>query len=98
MLSYREISEIINKNIEVIEGYGVKRIGVFGSLVRGEGGEGSDVDILVEFEEGEKTFDNYFDLKFFLEDSFNCEVDLVIKETLKEEIRDDILNEVIYAK
>lgn len=60
--------------MEKIRGYGVRRIGLFGSYCRGEQTETSDVDILVEFEDDEKTFDNYMDLKFFLEDLFGLKV------------------------
>ena len=44
-----------------------------------------------------KTFDNYMDLKFFLEDEFGRTVDLVIIDALKPALRDEILNEVKYA-
>ena len=48
--------------------------------LRGEQKEKSDIDILVEFEKGKKTFDNYMDLKFFLEEIFGVEVDLITIE------------------
>ncbi len=65
MLTSEVILKKIRENMDVIRGYGVKRIGLFGSYVRGEQGLESDVDILVEFESGMKTFDNYMGLKFF---------------------------------
>ena len=77
--------------------YGVKRIGIFGSFSRGEEKEGSDIDILVEFEKGCKTFDNYMDLKFFLADLFHRKVDLVTVEALRPHLKDNILKEVSYA-
>ena len=77
--------------------FGVKKIGVFGSFVRGLGKDDSDVDILVEFEEGYKTFDNYMELKFFLEEIFQRDVDLVIAGSLKSNLRERILKEVRYA-
>ena len=50
--SLDEIKEIIRKHKkELREKYNVKEIGIFGSIVRGEAKEGSDVDILVEFGE-----------------------------------------------
>ena len=50
--SLDEIKEIIRKHKkELREKYNVKEIGIFGSIVRGEAREGSDVDILVEFGE-----------------------------------------------
>jgi len=82
---------------EIISRYGVERIGVFGSQARGEGRSKSDVDVLVKFKEGEETFDHYMDLKFFLEDLFKRDVDLVIMETIKPRLKKSILAEAVYA-
>jgi len=84
--------------MEVIhQKFGVKRIGIFGSFARGEEREDSDLDVLVVFEEGQKTFDNYMDLKFYLEDLFGREVDLVTERALKPQLKDIIMKEVVYA-
>ena len=82
---------------EIKKLFGVKQIGIFGSFVRGEEKPESDVDVLVEFWEGEKTFDHYMDLKFYLEDLFRRKVDLVMKGAIKPRLREPILSEVIYA-
>lgn len=71
------------------------KIGLFGSAVRGQLSEGSDIDILVELES--ETFDNYMDLKFFLEETFGCPIDLVLTNTIKPAIKPHIDREVIYA-
>ncbi len=63
---------------------------------RGDQSEASDMDFLVEFERA--TFDNYFDLKFFLEGLFGRKVDLVIKDNIKPRIRSTILQETVYAR
>ncbi|MFH0824980.1 MAG: nucleotidyltransferase family protein [Pseudomonadota bacterium] len=91
--------EILNKlaeNREAIRGFGVRRLGIFGSYARGEQTETSDLDFLVEFNAA--TFDNYFDLKFFLEDLFGRPVDLVTADTIKSRIRPVILKETVYAQ
>lgn len=89
--------EIMNR-YDLKKKYGVKRIGFFGSFVRSKQKETSDVDVLVEFEKRAKTFDNYMDLKFFLEDIFSRKVDLVIIDALKPDIKDRILEEIKYAE
>ncbi|TRU72402.1 MAG: nucleotidyltransferase [Microcystis viridis Mv_BB_P_19951000_S68D] len=76
--------------------YQVKSLGVFGSFVRGEATANSDLDLLVEFK-GDVTFDNYMDLKFLLEDLFKRKIDLVIKEDIKPQIRERILEETVYV-
>lgn len=81
----------------VIERFGVKKVGVFGSFAKGEERIDSDVDILVEFKDGQKTFGNYMELKFYLEELFGREVDLVIETAIKPRLREQILKEAVYA-
>jgi hypothetical protein len=97
MAAHEILLKEIEKNKESIKKFGVKKIGLFGSYVRDEQQKRSDIDILVEFEKGKKTFDNYMDLKFFLEDLFDCSVDLVIKEAIKPRLKPYILESVQYA-
>lgn len=91
-----EILRVIEQNRTAIRRFGVRRLGVFGSYARGDSSDTSDIDFLVEFDE--KTFDNYMDLKFFLEGLFGRRVDLVIKETVKPRIRDAVFEETVYAE
>ena len=97
MLTSSQIIDLITKNQEIIQKYGVKRIGLFGSFLRNKQKSDSDIDILVEFKKGEKTFDNYMDLKFYLEEIFKRDVDLVVKEALKVQLKANILRSVKYA-
>lgn len=88
----------IRQNLCTIrERYGVARIGIFGSVARNEATAASDIDILVEFREGEETFNHFMDLKFYLEDLPGQKADLVIIDTLKPRIREAVLGEVAYA-
>jgi hypothetical protein len=75
--------------------FGVHRLGIFGSCAEGKETEVSDVDVLVEFDR--KTFDNYMELKFFLEERLGRRVDLVTPAALKPSIADAILRGVKYA-
>jgi predicted nucleotidyltransferase len=72
--------------------FGVKSLGLFGSLARGEASSRSDIDILVEFDT--PSFDHYMDLKFYLEERLGRPVDLVLKGSLKPALRERILREV----
>lgn len=87
----------IEKNKDSIKKYGVKSIGLFGSYLRNEQKVTSDIDILVEFDKDKITFDNYMDLKFFLEDLLKSKVDLVMQDTLKPDLKPYILGSVKYA-
>lgn len=96
MKSSTEILAFIAKSkSRFAEIYSVKRIGVFGSVVRGTAVEGSDVDILVEM--SDPTFDHYMDLKFEIEDALGMPVDLVIADTLKPRLRPIIEQELVYV-
>ena len=71
---------------------------MFGSVASGEAGEHSDVDILVEFEPEQKSFDNYMDLKFRLEELLEPRrVDLVLEHVLKPALRPYIERTVRYV-
>ena len=77
--------------------FGVAKIGIFGSYARGEERPESDVDVLVTFKKGQKTFDHYMDCKFYLEDLFGRKVDLVMKGAIKKRLKEYILRDVVYA-
>lgn len=78
---------------ERIRGLGVERLALFGSFVRGEQRSGSDVDLLVEFREGEKTFDNFMGLTFLLQEVLGRKVQLVTHDSLSPHVGPHILNE-----
>ena len=81
---------------EIRERFSVRRIGVFGSYARGEEREGSDVDILVEFDK--PTFDNFMDLSIYLENLLGREVDLVTPNSLSPYIRPMVEKEVVWCE
>ncbi|MCK4264403.1 MAG: nucleotidyltransferase family protein [Candidatus Aminicenantes bacterium] len=75
----------------------VKEIGIFGSYVRSEDNQYSDIDILVEFEKGHKDFFNYMRLKYYLEGILQKKIDLVMKGAIKPMLKKSILTEVDYV-
>jgi uncharacterized protein len=89
----------LKKNKALIkQKFGVKKIGVFGSVARGEAKKGSDVDVLVEFEKDKKNFDNFTDLSFFLENLFGRKVDLITTSGLDKYIRPYVEKEVVWCE
>jgi predicted nucleotidyltransferase len=77
--------------------YHIKEIGVFGSFIRGEQTESSDIDLLVEFEKGHSDLFNFIRLKDYLEELLGRKVDLVTKKAVKSRLRERILSEVKYV-
>ena len=92
-----DIVRIMCDNAVSIKALGVKRLGLFGSFVRREQTTGSDVDILVEFDPGRKTFDNFMQLSFLLEGLLGREIELLTPESLNRHIGNSILDEVEYV-
>jgi len=92
-----EMTEILRAHKgELRERFKVKEIGVFGSYVRGMQRKGSDIDVLVEFEEPIGLFD-FMDLEDYLSGLLGVKVDLVSKKALKPVIGRYILSEVVYV-
>jgi predicted nucleotidyltransferase len=91
-----EIKEIIIKQkIELREKHKITEIGVFGSYVRGEQKNKSDLDILAKFGEPISLLD-LVGAEIYLSDLLRMKVDLVPKEDIRHELKDIILNEVVY--
>ena len=85
----KNLKEILNKT------YRVKSIGLFGSYVSNKQTASSDIDFLVEFEEDADLF-HFVGLSRYLEEIFDSKVDVISKPSLKEELKQDILEEVVY--
>jgi len=83
----------VKKNLNI--NYRVKNIGLFGSYVSNTQTADSDIDFLVEFENDADLF-HFVGLSRYLEEIFNTKVDVISKPSLKEELKQDILEEVIY--
>ena len=88
---------LLQEHHHEIHAFGVRRLGLFGSFVREQQGRESDVDILVEFEPGRKTFDTFMQLAFFLEALCGRRVELVTPESLSPYIGPHILREMEYV-
>lgn len=101
MMTKEEILRKLRKNKNKIEGFGVKRIGIFGSFVRGEAKEKSDIDVVVEFERGKATFKNVAGLVDFLEELFGKEIDLLTPDGIEsiriKHVKEEIKREIEYA-
>lgn len=97
-----ELERIINilkeHKEELRKKYHIKEIGIFGSYVRGEQGNKSDIDILVEFEEGaEIGLLEFIGMENYLSDLLGVKVDLVEKIAIKPRIGKHILKEVVFV-
>ena len=92
-LNKDEIFKLLKENKVQLIKYNIKRIGLFGSFIRGDNDDNSDVDFMVVFEEGKKNFDNFIGLVFFLEKILDRKVDLLTIESLSPYMKTKILKE-----
>jgi predicted nucleotidyltransferase len=82
---------------EQLRAAGVARLGIFGSVARGETRTDSDVDALVEFQPEARSIDNLMAVGDALESAFHRRVDLVTEASLSPYIAPHILREVRYV-
>jgi len=98
MTTKKSILSTLKSKESEISRYGIKSIGLFGSYVRDEQSENSDIDILIDFEPDKENFDNYMAVYDILERLFKDQrVEIVTKNGLSPYIGPRILNEVKYV-
>lgn len=93
----KELIRLLLENSRAISGFGVKKIGIFGSFVRNEATEKSDVDFFVDFFPGKKNFDNFMELAFFLQEITGKKIELVTPQSLSKYFGNSILKQVEYV-
>lgn len=89
-----DIEDIKRKISPILKEYGVSRAGVFGSVVRGEEREDSDIDILVEIERRMSLLD-FAGLKLEVEEALGRKVELGEYSTIKPLIKEQVLSEEV---
>lgn len=81
------------------EHFHIRKIGLFGSVVRNEQRSGSDIDLIVEFDDNTPDlYDLKSELRQFFGERFNCSVDIAREKYLKPYARELILSEAVYVE
>jgi len=94
-LTKEDILDFLKKNRSYLaEKFGVHSIALFGSYVNGEANEDSDIDLMVDMD---SSFENFFELKYYLQEHLKKEIDLVKKGNIRVYIHKKIEDEMIYA-
>ncbi len=98
MKDTEEIIEYLRTNKEVLRNnFGVTRLGIFGSFVSHTQHISSDIDLVVEFENGRKNIHAFLQLKRFLEKEFARKVDIGFEHSLKPVVRENIKGRILYV-
>jgi len=96
MMTLQQIQSSLQKHKPILQQqFNVQDIGIFGSYSVAQASDHSDIDVLVNFSQpiGWKIVD----LQNYLEDVFQKKIDLVTSSALKPQLREKILNQVVYA-
>ena len=88
---------VLKENGSKIKSYGVENLSLFGSFAKGIPDAESDVDLLVNFNLQQKSYDNFMELSFFLEDLLGRKVEIVTPQSLNKHIGPHILNGAEYV-
>jgi predicted nucleotidyltransferase len=91
------ILELLKSNQSAFEKFGIAKIGLFGSYVRNEQTKNSDIDLIVEFENGKKNYSSFFYLSEYLENLLNNKVDLLTTKGISPHLKPSIDKETIYV-
>lgn len=89
---FSEAEKILKTHKQDLTKLGANTLAIFGSVATNQSKKNSDIDILVEFDPKKGLF-GFADLKFYLENILQCEVDLVTKKGLRTALKERILNE-----
>jgi predicted nucleotidyltransferase len=88
----------LQDNKQILEKrFGVKEVAIFGSYVKNTQHKHSDIDILVSLKQSHVNFDNYMELKFYLAKIIGRKIDLILKDSIREELKPAILNSAVYV-
>ncbi|WP_285059148.1 nucleotidyltransferase family protein [Pedobacter ginsengisoli] len=89
----RTLISLLKANSQKLKSYGVAKLSIFGSFTTGQPTADSDVDLLVDFDPNQKSYDNFMDLSFFLEDLLGRKVEVITPQSLSKYIGPHILKE-----
>jgi predicted nucleotidyltransferase len=89
----RTLISLLKANGQKLRSYGVANLSIFGSFTKGKPTADSDVDLLVDFDPNQKSYDNFMDLSFFLEDLLGRKVEVITPQSLSKYIGPHILKE-----
>ena len=95
-MNREEVLQILRTHQQELQNLGVKSLELFGSVARNEAHSDSDVDLLAELSESMSLF-QFIEAKLYIQDLLKCPVDMGTKDTLREHLRQPILEDIVYV-
>ena len=97
MRNFTEIKKTLSEQKPILlKKYKVNRLGVFGSYVRGDQHQDSDLDVLIDYEDAPSLI-TLIELEYYLSEIVGVKVDLVTTKGIKPQLKDYIVKEVVYV-
>ena len=93
-MELEKVLSIVTEHQDTLRRLGVESLELFGSVARNQATVSSDVDFLVEFS-NDAGFFELTQLKYYLEDILGCQVDLGIKDSLREPLKESVMKDII---
>ncbi len=97
VITKKDALKRIARSSRQLQQFGIRTIGIFGSFSRDRVNEQSDIDLLVEFDADKKTFNNFIETCFLLEEVLGRKVELVTEESLSPYLKPYIMKELEYV-
>ena len=98
MATIEEIKKVLREEKTNLSRLGIERIGIFGSIIRGEARPDSDIDILIDLAPDSKlTLFSLIEIEQRLSEKLDSKIDLVLRSDLKPYIAERVLSEVVYV-
>jgi predicted nucleotidyltransferase len=93
-----EVLSVLKRDVMIMKDrFGVRRIGLFGSVARDEAGVQSDIDILIELDSESVSYQKYLDLEEYLQSLFSRKVEIVTSDGISKNILPNISREVVWV-
>jgi uncharacterized protein len=97
MVTKKIILDSLQENKHKLKSFGIKQLGLFGSFVRNQANDNSDIDILIVFENGKKNINNLLNAHAYLESLFGRKTELITEDSMSEYFKKSISNEIEYV-
>src|ERR1700690_4248306 len=94
----KDVRSNLETHKDIIKKFGIKRIGIFGSVARNEERPDSDIDLLLDFEPGEKTYRNFYNSSSFLESLFSRPIDVTTPQAINSRLNKYIDKDITYVQ
>ncbi len=98
MKNTQSILSAIQSHSKQLRAFGVARLGIFGSQARGTATQSSDLDVLLDFDSGKKTYRNFMGTAIFLEQILNCPVDPITSASISPYLKASIEKDIQYVQ